>query len=197
MRVGDNHYPIRSVGMPDDLRIPKVEVSDGEDGVVFVLREGVSVVKAVGDVLILVVGAIGSVDCHHAISLIREEAGCVVHVDYCAAGEDACHIFMRKQSDLLVRPVVQVGGCSVTPVLISRDGVCRIILIVQMVNALGVEEHSIGIIHEANGRGEMDLRAIDAIVCACYSRTSRCHLRYSSGLGNNMSDVEGEGEIRQ
>ena len=52
------------------------------------------------------------------------------------------------------------------PMLVPRHDVGRIVLVVEMVRAIGIQKHAIGIIHEILRRAEMDLRPKRASVVA-------------------------------
>jgi hypothetical protein len=62
--------------------------------------------------------------------------------------------------------VIQIVRRSVGPVDIARGGGIGVVLIVQMMEAVGVHEHAIWVVNEAYRRGVADLRPKRAIIFA-------------------------------
>lgn len=124
------------------------------------------------------------VDCYYAVCLVWEEAGCVVGVDYDAAGEDL-GVWGSKDGDLLILPGVEILRCCVTPVLVARYCCSRVVwieceicgfylarkdvltLVVKMPCSIPVKETPIGVIHEIGRRREMDLWSPLTVVVTC------------------------------
>ena len=113
--------------VPDDLGVSEVGRSDVDDRVSFVLFKAVSSVPRVGNLLRLAIRSIEGVDGDDSVVLIREEAGGVVLVDDGGSGEDAGLVVGGEEGDGLVVPSIQVGGSSVTPVLVTCDKVGRVV----------------------------------------------------------------------
>ena len=44
------------------------------------------------------------------------------------------------------------------PVLVSRHDIGRVVLVIEMICAIGIKKHAIRIVHEIFGRAEMNLR---------------------------------------
>ena len=124
-RVGNDHDPV--ILVPDDFGVSELVTSNIEHRVVFVFSKGVAVVVREGEVLGLLVGLIERVDCDYTVGLIRKEAGSVVGIDDSGAREDTGTLPRWVEGDRLIGPVVQVGRCSMTPVLITSDQSRRIV----------------------------------------------------------------------
>ena len=131
-----------------------------------VLCEGVAAVVGIREGLCLLGGGCESVVREDAICLIGEKTRCVVFVDDAGPGEDQGRAVDRKDGDFLVRPVVEIGGCGVAPMLVAGYCGVGVVLIVEVVKSIGVQEHAIWIVHEAFRWREVDLWSEGAIV-AC------------------------------
>lgn len=91
--------------------------------VVRVSLERVAAVPTVGNILGLraLFGVVDSkcIDCHDSVGLIWEEATRIVDVNDGGSAEDVGCIIRGPDCNLLVLPMVEVPGSSVTPVLIA------------------------------------------------------------------------------
>ena len=124
------------------------------------------------------------VDCYYAVGLVGEESGCVVGVDYDAAGEDL-GIWGGEDGDFFVLPGVEIFGGCVAPVLVARYCCSRVVwieceiysfdlareevltLVVEMPCSIAVKKTPIWVIHEIGGRREMDLCSPLTVVVTC------------------------------
>ena len=148
-RIGDDHDPFGGWGMPGDVRVAEIRVIKGYYGVVLVLGERVTTIVGIRQGLCLLGGGCEGVVGEDTICLIGEKTGCVVRIDNAGAGEDQGCIVDREDCDFLIRPVVEVSGRGVAPVLVAGYCSIGVILIVEMVQSVGVEEHAIWVVHEA------------------------------------------------
>lgn len=105
--------------MPENLGITKLCAANSKNRVAAVLSECVSSVSRIRNVLRLGVGRVEGIDSNNAIGLIREEARCVVGVDDSAAGKDAFRAVAWENCNRLIRPMIEVFRCCVTPVLVT------------------------------------------------------------------------------
>lgn len=121
--VGDHHYPFLGGDVPDHFRVAELGRVDGDDGVAGVFGEGEAAVGRVGDILDFFHDGVESVDGDDAVGLVGEEARGIVHVDDCGTGEDAFAHGAGVDGNLLVLPMVEIFGRSMTPVLISGHDV--------------------------------------------------------------------------
>jgi hypothetical protein len=114
-RVGDRHDPVLAGRVPDHFGVSELDRGGRDHWVIGVGFEGVPAIPAVSYILVFdahhaarVLGE--GVDCHDAVVLIGKEAASVIGVDYAGAGEDKGKVVWRPEGDLLVFPVVEVGG---------------------------------------------------------------------------------------
>ena len=101
--------------MPDDFRVSELNRGGRDHWVFGVGFEGVPAIFAVSYVLVFdphhaarILGE--GVNRYDAVVLVGEEAAGVVCVDYAGAGEDKGEVVGGPEGDLLVFPVVEVGG---------------------------------------------------------------------------------------
>lgn len=141
-----------------------------DDRVLVILCERIPSIRAVRNVLRLVLFGVQSVDGYHPVArldIVLEEAGSVVAVDDDGAGEDALAGLLRCESDGMVVPRITVLGSSVSPVLIASDRLVGIVLEVEVEKTVVVDEEPIGIVHESGARTVVDLRSIVLLVHSC------------------------------
>lgn len=141
--VGDYHGPVVSIA--DYLRVAELggAVVGRDHGVARVFGESIAAIDGIGNLLNLVGCCVESVDCDHSVRLIGEEAACVVAVDYDTAGEDLGTAVVREDGNWLVipgnilaqikvlvvfdLPMIEVTGCSMSPMLVASHSVCWIV----------------------------------------------------------------------
>lgn len=89
--------------MPDHVRISEVRAVDIEHGIALVCLEGVAIITAISNSLVL--SSLGatwvlskSVDGHYAVVLVGEEAGSVVRVENCGAAEHILQSLLVHES---------------------------------------------------------------------------------------------------
>lgn len=83
--------------------------------------------RAMTNLLRLFCGRIECVKRHHSVGLVGKEAASIVHIDDCGAREDAFSFRPGINGDWLVLPMVEISGCSMTPMLIPSNNVRWII----------------------------------------------------------------------
>lgn len=117
--IGYYHYPLVGRFIPRYVRISELvggEVGD-EDGIAGVFGKCVAAIDGVGDFLDLGGGIVEGVNGYDAVGLVREETRCIVGIDDGTATEDL-GVWGSIDGDLLVRPVVEILGSCVAPVLV-------------------------------------------------------------------------------
>ena len=119
LAVGYDHDPPLGCWIPEDFGVPELRAVAVYDGVVCVFGECVAIVEGVGNVLGFAFGRVERVDGDNAVGLVREEAGGVVRVYDCAAGEYAFGGSAGKERNGLVFPGVQVLRGRVAPMLVA------------------------------------------------------------------------------
>ena len=155
---GQFHHPFAADLIPEHLGIAEIGGCRGDDGVAVVLGKAVPAVGAVGDGLLLRAAGRG-VDGHDGI---LAEAGRVVLVYHSRPGEDVSQ-GVAGQCYALLGPVQQVRTRGVPPAHVAPTIALGIVLIEQMVGAIGINK-PIGVVNPVALRGVMHLRAILFVV---------------------------------
>ena len=152
---GNDHDPM--VFIAEYLRVAEIlqPVERLQDRVAFVFGESPAVVGAVGHMLDLAVAGAGVERNDGPIAI----SGGILLIYHDAPGENV-PVGIPLQSNRLVLPMDQVLADGMAPVHVSPHGAVRIVLIIEMIDAI-LEEQPVRVVHPAVGRREMVRRAED------------------------------------